>query len=230
MKRNISIKLPSQNNIEVHKKRIAYHEAGHAVAILVNNELKQLPPVFFKITINGLFQSKTLDRHSGLTKSNKYSAKVDGGRLVKNLPESIDSCNNTADLKLEKNGKLGKELLTALEADVVNLLIGPLAEAKHVANSDDEVFNQYLVNVEALHNYGGTSDLALINDYLACISNCKNTQDQKLIELHLQAFAFIDNTSNWKRIIKLAQYIIDKDIKSIDYNEVTTVLNMHKVH
>lgn len=230
MKRNTSIQIPSQNNIEVQKKRIAYHEAGHAVAIIINNELKQLPPVFFNITINDFLQSETLETHQRLTTGYKYSAKLDGGRLIRNLPESIDRCINTVDPRLEKHENNSIEFLKAFEADIINLLIGPLAEAKHVAYRDGEVFNQYLINVEALRNYGGASDLTLIVDYLQCVSCSKKWLDHKLKELHLQAFAFVDNTANWKRIKKLADYIIDGNLKTIDSNEIKTVLNKRNVH
>ena len=54
----------------------------------------------------------------------------------------------------------------AFEADVISLLAGPLAEAKYVAMRDDEPINPRLVNLNALHHYGGSVDLEIINKYL----------------------------------------------------------------
>jgi hypothetical protein len=88
MNRNNSINL-SNNTIETYKKRIAYHESGHAVAILVNNKKIQLPPPFFKISINGHAYKSPSDFTTDLSIDKSYSAVIDGGRLIKNLPESI---------------------------------------------------------------------------------------------------------------------------------------------
>jgi hypothetical protein len=50
MKRNKLIKINPVKQIE-HKKRIAFHEAGHATAIHLNNKARNLPPVFFKLRL-----------------------------------------------------------------------------------------------------------------------------------------------------------------------------------
>lgn len=51
MKRNYPIDaisfIPDQDLI----KQIVFHEAGHAAAIYLYNKQKQLPPVYFQITI-----------------------------------------------------------------------------------------------------------------------------------------------------------------------------------
>jgi hypothetical protein len=61
----------------------------------------------------------------------------------------------------EATAPLVRDYLIASEADIINLLIGPLAEAKHVYNRDGELFNHKLVDLKLLKNYGGSSDLAL---------------------------------------------------------------------
>jgi len=152
-----------------------------------------------------------------------YSAKIDGGRLINMLPGSITDLINSVESK-------DKSFMTAFTTDIINLLIGPLAEAKYIALCDDEIFNKYLIPVNALHYYGGESDLAVINDYLACYSSCKNQQDEFLSELASQAFDFVENDSNWKKIMMLAHYVIDKEIKSIDYEQISTLLETQSTH
>lgn len=219
MKRNKSLTLTSHVHIKAHKKRIAYHEAGHAVAILVNNELKRLPPIFFRITIHDSAQNSIANTGVGLLTGENYSAEIEGGRLIKHVPESFDCFVENRE-SVHRNGSF----FTAFIADIVNLLIGPLAEAKYTAINDGEIFNKNLITLSALHNYGGSSDLTLINEYLECFSSGKNEQDNLLTELLTDAFDFIDNAVNWKKIGLLAQHIINKDIKTIDYNEITTLI------
>jgi hypothetical protein len=67
-----------------------------------------------------------------------------------------------------------KDYMNAFETDIINLLIGPLAEAKYVANTDNEPFNHRLVNLNALKNYDASSDLELVKDYLQSFSACNS--------------------------------------------------------
>jgi len=227
MKRNKSLALTNPVHIEAHKKRIAYHEAGHAIAILVNSELKRLPPIFFRINIHGSAQNSAADTYLSLLTGENYSAEIEGGRLIKHVPESLDCFIENVDKN--KCRDIGS-FLTAFIADMVNLLIGPLAEAKHVAISDGEVFNKQLITAIGLQNYGGSSDLTLINEYLECFSSSKNEQDNLLAELLSQAFDFVDNSMNWKKIRLLARHIVDEDINSIDYNEINALLSQSKLN
>lgn len=218
MKRNKLLELSWQNTIDMNKKRIAYHEAGHAVAIYVNNKLKHFPPVFFQITFNNTLQTTLPDTAvTDYPADIDYSAKIDGGRLINMLPDSIADFINSVESK-------DKSFITAFTTDIINLLIGPLAEAKYIALCDDEVFNKHLIPVDALHYYGGETDLAVINDYLACYSSSKNQQDELLSELVSQAFDFVENNSHWKKIMMLAHYVIDEEIKTIDYEQISTLL------
>ncbi len=59
--------------------------------------------------------------------------------------------------------------------------------------TDDELFNHQLVNLKALKNYGGSSDLALANEYLQSYSADKQQRDEKLDELFTVAFDFVNN-------------------------------------
>lgn len=111
-------------------RQTAFHEAGHATAIYLYNKQKQLPPVHFQITI------KPLDRlKSGLPNNlayDRFAAVVEGGRLIHSLPVALlESTRYFSSAEQDV-------YQTAFEADMINLLIGPLAEARHVALRDDE--------------------------------------------------------------------------------------------
>lgn len=90
-------------------------------------------------------------------------ARVKGGRSIKSLPDTL--AHKIADNN--KTESLMQDQLVAFDVDIINLLIGPLAEAKYIAHIDDELFNHKLVDLEALKNYGGSSDLELDPDYQA---------------------------------------------------------------
>ena len=229
MKRHKSFDLSKKNSLDAHKKKIAYYESGRAVAMLINNQLKNLPPVFFEITFNNNTQNTPSDTQLDLASDVDYSAKVKGGRLVKNLPESIAMFTSELDLfleySMEQKEKIIEGLVMAMECDLVNILVGSLAEAKYTVLCDDEIFNKNIVNINALHNYVGLSDRVLIEEYLTCFSNSKRLQNHILERLFMQAYDFIDNASNWKKIMKLVDHILDEDIKKINYNQVNKLLD-----
>jgi hypothetical protein len=108
---------------------------------------------------------------------------------------------------------------------MINLLIGPLAEAKHVAIRDNEQFNARLVNVDALHYYGGTSDLEKVYEYLENFITARDLQEVKLLELHNKAFQFINAPYHWKAIEHLAEYILQKKEKIISCEEAISIMD-----
>lgn len=191
------------------RRKTAIHEAGHAAAIHFGNKQKQLPPVFFRIIINDY--SCVFD--------DNCTTKIEGGRLIHTLPSSIKEacCNFSTTQKYAYQ--------QAFEADIINLLVGSLAEANYIAQRDNEIISPCLVPLNALHNYGGSSDLEIINEYLQCFSGNKTHQEKKITELFCAAFDFINEWSNWYAIIALADYILANDKNIIDYEEVVTVLD-----
>ncbi len=54
MKRNKIIEALGQDKLVEQKKRIAFHEAGHAAGIYLNNKSRQLPSVFFNIILKDM--------------------------------------------------------------------------------------------------------------------------------------------------------------------------------
>jgi len=212
------------NTAELSKK-MAIHEAGHAAAIYLGNKQKQLPQIFFQIffkKLNSNFQTigclcKAYDS------CNHCGTKIDGGRLIHTLPSSFkEAVSNFSTIQK-------RAYQHAFEADIINLLVGPLAEANYVSLRDDEPINQYLVNFHALHNYGGSSDLETINEYLDCFIADKVHREKKLTELLMAAFHFINNRSNWHAIMALADHILAASENIITCEEIIAVLDANCV-
>ena len=204
------------NHAELSRKT-AIHEAGHAAAIYLGNKQKQLPPVFFQLYIRELnngFQSAGCLCQS-------YDTEIEGGRLIHTLPSSVE-------VAIRDFSSAQKQAYQcAFEADIINLLVGPLAEANYVAMRDDEPINPQLVNLNALHYYGGSSDLEIINDYLDCLIDDSTQREKKLTELFLAAFNFINDRSNWQSIMALADYILADRKNIIECEEIIAVLDAH---
>lgn len=197
--------------------RNAYHQAGHGVAIYLGNKLKLLPDVPFQIVINAQESAKHhADRHAGLY--SKYTAKVEGGRLIQHLPVSYAEATQTFSWFQEA------EFRCAFESDVINLLAGPLAEAKYLSLRDGEPFNANLVNLNALHFYGGSSDIELANDYMKCFILEHTERNQKLEELFLAAYNFVNERPTWLKITGLADFIRKQPIGIITCEELASIL------
>ena len=202
-------------------RQIAFHEAGHAAAIYLYNKQKQLPPVHFQITI------KTLDGQQdsllNACSSARFAAVIEGGRLIHSLPVAlIESASYFSAVEQDA-------YQAAFEADMVNFLVGPLAEAKHVALRDDELFNNNLININALYNYGGTSDLNKVYDYLETFIADRAQYEEKMAELFRRAFQFISSSAHWQAIECLAAYIINNKENTISCEEAIAVMDASSV-
>jgi len=208
--------IPTFSNfleLKAFQNKTAIHEAGHAAAIYLGNRYKQLPPVFFQIWMTGLAN------HQKYSASKNYFAKVEGGRLIHTLPSSVEEATYNFTVEQKQAYQL------AFEADIINLLVGPLAEANYVALNDDEIFNTQVVNLSALHYYGGTADLQLVAEYLYCLTDLESVREQKLNELFAAAFRFINDGKNWRAIISLANAILANKNDVMDYEEISLVLD-----
>lgn len=203
------------------RKQTAIHEAGHAAAIYLGNKQKRLPPVFFQIIIKDLMhqgQWPCRTSHSS-AKAMTCFAKVEGGRLIHTLPSSL------AEAMRRFSPSERQTYQAAFEADIVNFLAGPLAEARYVALCDDEIFNPRLVNLDALHFYGGAADVALAREYLDCLPGEAQEKEKKINELFLAAHQFISHRSHWRAITALADFILNAGKKEIACEEIIRVLD-----
>lgn len=188
-------------------KQTAFHEAGHAASIYIGNKKKQLPAVFFKIQLS-----------QSANENNQLYAKVIDGCLIQNLP--IAGLKNIHNLSTEEQ----LNYQSAYEADVINLLVGPLAEAKYVSIRDDEIFSFNLLNTHSLNYYGGSSDIEKAYAYLEYFIASKEQREDKMLALFDQAFQFIDDKENWNSILKLAQHILNSKNDQLSCEEIIDIL------
>jgi hypothetical protein len=204
------------------EKRIAYHQAGHAVAICLGNKQKLLPEVHFQILIKRHF-----DDHEGKPvlpfgrRLGNYRSEFQGGRLVQSLPMSLYEASKA--MSKEEH----KEYKRVFEADIINLLAGPLTEAKYIALRDDEIFSPNLLNVPALRFYGGNQALGLVSEYMDCFMLNQYDYEKKLQELYLLAYSFINKQANWRAITALAEHILHESATSLDCEDVMAFLDTH---
>ena len=196
-------------------KQIVFHEAGHAAAIHLYNKQKQLPPVYFEIIIKETKHELNNSVANDAYKREYFVAMVEGGRLIHSLPIAlIEGVLNNQDA-----------LRIAYEADMINLLVGPLAEAKYVALRDGESFNKNLINLESLHNYGGSSDIEKVYEYLESFVADTDLQAQLLNDLLKQAYQFIESPHYWRAIERLAAFIKANIANTIRCEDAITVLD-----
>jgi len=206
MQRNYQSDYCYFQSIQELVQQTAFHEAGHAASIYIGNKQKKLPPVYFQIQIKKATDTDSL-----------AVAKVIDGHLIQNLPiVGLDSFQS-----LSKLDQLNYQV--AYEADVINLLVGPLAEAKYVSIRDDEAFNFNLINTHALNYYGGSSDVKKAYAYLEYFIPSEAEREEKMLELFLQAFQFIERPGNWKYILNLAHYILNSEEDIISCEEAVGV-------
>ncbi len=113
----------------------------------------------------------------------------------------------------------------ALNADVINLLAGSLAEQNYLILRDNEVINVDLVNIKNLSRYGNYSDMQKINNYLRFFSDCPKEQQQKLSQLLKESFIFISSPKIWKAITAVANYLLKCKKQQIHCEEVFKIID-----
>ncbi len=201
-------------------RQIAYHEAGHAAAIYLRNKHLGLPPVFFQIR----FKSLTDSADDSIKAKRKDSildeaAVIEGGCLIHSLPVTLIESRNYYS-EQERNA-----CLLAFEADIVNLLAGPLAEAKYTALRDNESNDVDLYGINILGHYGGSYDVGRIYDYLDHFAAGEAERAKTIARLTRQALSFINSPRIWQAISELAIYIELRDTDIIECEQVIDVLD-----
>ncbi|MGZ8144188.1 MAG: hypothetical protein ACXW0L_06795, partial [Methylosarcina sp.] len=147
-----------------------------------------------------------------------FIAEIEGGRLIEAMPldllESIDYFSITSTDAYQ----------TAFEADIINLLIGAVAEAKHIALRDKGFFDVDDVTLSSLHRYGGTSDLEEAYNYLESSIASKQRREEKIAELFHQAVGFITKPAHWHAIEHLADYLLTHKENTVSCENAIAVL------
>ena len=149
-----------------------------------------------------------------------YNIEIEGGRIINNLPLSFPE-----ETKYYSPAQK-EEFRHLLETDVINLLAGPLSEAKFAALHDDEIFNANLVNIGSLRFYTGHASLALVKQYMDCFKLGVEDYEKKLKELFLSAYHFISDDLNWRAICSVAEYILNEPGKAIKDEEIRVLLKL----
>ncbi|MGR9046550.1 MAG: hypothetical protein ACU83N_14765 [Gammaproteobacteria bacterium] len=204
-----------------HKKHVAFHVAGHAAAMYLNNKEWNLPPLYFQIKYKDSAHEKTHDFIKHHVMPEDRIPYVEGGLLIQSLSSSIF---DVAHKHMDSTVHLLPDYMAAFEADIINLLAGPLAEARYVHDCDSEPFTRHLIDLEALRHYNGDCDLELVHDYLQKLFLSREQQDKKLLESFNVAFNFVKNCCQWHVINQLADYIFDHHSNVITYEEIVSVL------
>ncbi|TAL50987.1 MAG: hypothetical protein EPN89_04190 [Methylovulum sp.] len=83
------------------------------------------------------------------------------------------------------------------------------------------------MTLNTLHNYGGSSDLKIAQDYIECFISDKSVQEQKMSELFLAAFHFINDRAVWRAITALANHLLVQNKAIIECEEIIAVLDAH---
>lgn len=215
MKRNYAIDtatLPLNHDLI---KQVVFHEAGHAAAIHLYNKQKQLPPVPFQIIINNPRPMFGL----GQDPDEQVVAMVEGGCLINGLPQTLIESADYYSQEAEDTYRM------AFEADIVNLLVGPLAEAKHIAQRDKQAFEPDKLSPSCLQFFGGQSDLEKVYEYLGNFIADTRLHERTIAELFQQALSFIDSPLYWQAIENLAYHLLDHSQTTISCDEAIAVLD-----
>ena len=188
-------------------RRTAFHEAGHAAAIYLENRRKNLPLIYFQIRTRKISAQTT-----------PIFSEICGGRQIGD--GLIMSSTSLAERYSISDREAYK---TAYEADIINFLAGPLAEAKYEFLRNHEVFSINALRPEVLKNYGGYADMQEVWYYLRCALTSRREQENKLEELYGEAFRFVQEFENWKKIAALAEYILNGAEDYICYEQVNEI-------
>jgi hypothetical protein len=218
MKRNDFFSKTEHIDYQDAIQRIAFHEAGHAAGIHLYNKEKRLPSVFFQILLKETADMRHPTVKDGLEDSLPFIAEIEGGRLIEAMPldllESIDYFSITSTDAYQ----------TAFEADIINLLIGAVSEAKHIALRDKGFFDVEDITLSSLHRYGGTSDLEEAYNYLESSIASKQRREEKIAELFHQAVGFIAKPAHWRAIEHLAGYLLTHKENTVSCENAIAVL------
>jgi hypothetical protein len=193
-----------------------YHRAGQAVAISLGNQQKQLPAVHFQICLNPCKSETTRCQPSA---GQNYTLTLEGGRLIQSLPLCFAEAKHPQFCLEHADNRC------ALESDMMNLLVGALAEAKFNASKKGKVLAKTSTVLSMLRLYSSSrANIEPVYDYLeSCFSSPVDRQ-RKLNELFQASLDFINDSAIWEQIKALATYILAQSKTIIDCEEISFFL------
>ncbi|MDQ7089850.1 MAG: hypothetical protein Q9M50_04300 [Methylococcales bacterium] len=217
MKRNYYINDLNPQNFKKLATQVAFHEAGHAVAIYLYNKQQQLPSIFFQIHLNSYDDVTLLTTDDSQTAY--VAASIEGGCLIENL--ALNLSVGSSEIYPEEK----EEYHRALNADVINLLAGSIAEQHYLILRDNEVIDVDLISIKNLGRYGNYSDMQKINNYLRFFSDDPREQQEKLTELLKKSFLFITDRQTWKSVTAVAYYLLNSQEKDVHCEDIFNVID-----
>ena len=203
----------------LHQKQYAFHNAGHLVAIYVNDGNERLNRSYFHIKLDDFNSNETDSVHQVIRNGHRNMAYSNAGCSMQSIAAAVEDASPSYADACRENKSL-------LEAEIISLLAGPLAEARYIHDEDNEPMTHYLVDLEALKSYGGYDDLILVQENLNALSQDPSERERKLAELFKTAFDFIVNELNWKVVSQLAESLYRK--KSMSYGEVVAMFEANQ--
>ena len=136
----------NQNYKKKRTLRNIHHVCGHATAIYLNNKSRNLPPIYFQIRfIDESSTFNSYDVNASLLAQSQKIVTLEGGRLINSLPTSINVLVPQSTTENDKIETLINDVVSVFETDVMNILIGPLAEAKFALEIDNEPFSLHIL-------------------------------------------------------------------------------------
>jgi hypothetical protein len=195
----------------------AYHQAAYAAAICLRNKKSNLPPVYFRICrVHNRFQKSAREMGHGLPFS------LEGGRLIDPLTVSITECVNDFSLVDQQAFKI------AFEADIINLLVGAYAEIKYVNHLGYRKLIRHPISFNTMEDYFGPYWCDCTKNYLECFFNEPKQQENKIAELFSRAYCFVNKSSYWLVISKLAELLMNSSEDYCTCEQVNSFINEHQ--
>jgi hypothetical protein len=197
---------------------VAYHLAGQAVAICLGNSQKRLPDVHFSLILDQTGQDGQSTEPCPHPQG-ECIANIEGGRLIQHLPLSLAQA-----LQELTNQQQRDEYKRAFEADLINLLTGFLAEEKYIAMRDGKTLHADLLTITVGLRFNDSNPgTELAVEYMDCFLFDKKDYD-RLNELFLDAYKFVNNKLNWFAISSLADQILSKSVDCFNFEDVISLL------
>jgi PAS domain S-box-containing protein len=128
MKRNKVTTHLSNSTLLPQKQRVAFHEAGHAAGMYLNNKAPGLTPVSFKILFKDMADAKAADVMAHQPNPNDFIPRVEGGRLFELVPFSPET-------RVDESTAPSNAMVQVVNLNIPATKNHRLVYSQHIANS-----------------------------------------------------------------------------------------------